>query len=104
MNAKGGWASMNSRQGEGTSIGFADGHAKFYPASADAELAALAGNNSIRFSPLQNRHAVKARLGGAATSANGTLNCVNHNGAKVQWSAFVAKPGENASLDALCNN
>jgi prepilin-type N-terminal cleavage/methylation domain-containing protein/prepilin-type processing-associated H-X9-DG protein len=102
MNAKGGWASMSSRQGEGGNIGFADGHAKFYPARRDSELEALAGSPSFRISPIQNRSAVKRRLQGASTSANGTLNCVNHNPANVQWSAFVAKPGENAALDALC--
>jgi prepilin-type N-terminal cleavage/methylation domain-containing protein len=104
MNAKGGWGSLSSRQGEGLSIGFADGHAKFYPARPDTELAALAGNSNIRFSPVQNRSAVKRRLEGASTSTNGTLNCVNHNPAKLVWSAFVDRPGQNAALDALCTN
>jgi len=102
INAKGGWASMSSRQGEGMSLAFADGHAKFYSAGKDAELTALAGNSNIRFSSVQNRSAVKRRLAGATTSSNGTLNCVNHNGAKLIWSSFVALPGENAALDALC--
>ncbi|MGV3619063.1 MAG: prepilin-type N-terminal cleavage/methylation domain-containing protein [Fimbriimonas sp.] len=104
INAKGGWAAMSSRQGEGMSLGFADGHAKFYTARPDAELSQLAGNTNVRFSPVQNRKAVKLRLGNTAVSANGTLNCVNHNAANLQWSAFVAKPGENPNLDALCNS
>jgi len=104
MNAKGGWSSISSRQGDGASLAFADGHAKFMKASADSELATLAGNANFRLGSFQNRGAVKRRLQGAATSANGTLNCVNHNPAKLQWSAFVALPGENAALDALCNS
>lgn len=102
INAKGGWASMSSRQGEGMSLAFADGHAKFYSSSKDSQLATLAGNQNIRFSSVQNRSAVVRRLQGAASSSNGTLNCVNHNGAKLTWSPFVALPGENAALDALC--
>jgi prepilin-type processing-associated H-X9-DG protein len=102
INAKGGWAAMSSRQGEGMSMAFADGHAKFYPTTKDAQLAALAGNQNIRFSPVQNKSAVIRRLNGTASSANGTLNCVNHNASKLVWSLFVALPGENAALDALC--
>lgn len=102
INAKGGWAAMSSRQGEGMSLAFADGHAKFFSASRDTELATLSGSQNIRFSSVQNRSAVKRRLAGAASSSNGTLNCVNHNGAKLIWSSFVALPGENSALDALC--
>jgi prepilin-type N-terminal cleavage/methylation domain-containing protein len=104
IDLKGGYASMSSRQGEGTSIGFADGHAKYFKAQKDAQIAALTGNPNQVFSPLQNRHAVKLRAQGGLTSDNGTLNCVNHNSAKVQWSAFVDMPGQNPALDALCNN
>lgn len=104
LDLKNGWSSLSTRHGEGSTLGFADGHAKFYKANKDAALGSITGNPNQMFASFQNRHAVVARAGGAATSANGTLNCVNHNGAKVIWSAFVAKPGENAALDALCNN
>ncbi len=103
MNAKGGWSSISSRQGDGASLAFADGHAKFIKASADSQLATIAGNPNFRLGAFQNRGAVRRRLQGTATSSNGTLNCVNHNPAKLQWSAFVAMPGENAALDTLCN-
>ena len=103
MNAKGGYASMNTRLGEGVPLAFADGHAKFYRASADAELAAIAGNPNFRISSIQNRGAVKKRLQMTPVSGNGVLNCVNHNPAKLQWSAFVDLPGQNAALDTLCS-
>ncbi|CAN5649510.1 hypothetical protein BH11ARM2_BH11ARM2_11900 [soil metagenome] len=102
INATGGVASMSSRQGEGMSLGFADGHAKFYKAGQDSAIETAFGSSKVRFSAVQNRHAVLARAGGAGNEENGTLNCVNHNGAKVQWSAFVALPGSNSELDALC--
>ncbi|RYG39498.1 prepilin-type N-terminal cleavage/methylation domain-containing protein [bacterium] len=102
INAKGALASMSSRQGEGMSLGFGDGHAKFFKAGQDTQVSTAFGSTNVRFSPVQNKYAVLQRAGGAANSANGTLNCVNHNGAKVQWSAFVDLPGANSQLDALC--
>jgi prepilin-type N-terminal cleavage/methylation domain-containing protein len=95
-------ASMSSRQGEGMVIALSDGHVKFYRAAQDAGLAQAFGNSAVRFSPVQNRSAVLRRAQGLGNHSNGTLNCVNHNAAKLLWSAFVAQPGENANLDALC--
>jgi prepilin-type N-terminal cleavage/methylation domain-containing protein len=103
INATGGSvASMSSRQGEGMVLAFADGHVKFYRATQDTQIQQAYGSNMARFSPVQNRSAVLRRAGGAANSANGTLNCVNHNAARVHWNSFVALPGENPALDSLC--
>jgi prepilin-type N-terminal cleavage/methylation domain-containing protein len=96
-------ASMSSRQGEGMSLAFADGHAKFYRAAQDAQISQAFGSTNVRFSPVQNRAAVLRRAAGQGNAANGVLNCVNHNAAKVQWTVFVDLPGENPQLDALCS-
>jgi hypothetical protein len=95
---------MSSRAGEGTVIGFADSHAKFYPARQDAQISTALGANgaAARVSPVQNRNAVLRRAQGQGNAVNGVLNCVNHNAAGVTWSPWTARKGENAALDTLC--
>lgn len=95
---------LTSRTTEGTVVTFADSHAKFYPARADAQLTTITGNSAVRSSPLQNRRATVLRSNGAGNNANGVLNCVNHNPANVIWNPWAAKPGENAAVDTLCNS
>lgn len=95
---------MSSRLGEGVSLNFADGHAKFYSAQPDTQIATAVGDQRVRFSPVQNRRATLLRAGGSGNNANGVLNCVNFNAANVIWNVWAMIPGENAQVDALCRS
>lgn len=94
---------LTNRNGDGTILAFADGHAKFYAARPDAGLATTLGNPKAVLSPVQNRRAVMLRAQGQSNRVNGVLNCTNHNPAGVLWNIHLPLPGENAALDTLCN-
>jgi prepilin-type processing-associated H-X9-DG protein len=93
--------SMSSRQGEGSSIAFADGHAKFYKARKDADVEKAWGAGAM-LSVAQNKTAVLNKASTGSNAANGVMNCMNHNSAKLLWSPYLPMPGENTELDTMC--
>ncbi len=94
---------MTSRLGEGLVLSFVDGHAKFYPARPDAQVAAALGAGAKGYiSPVQNKSAVIRRAQGSGNIVNGVSNCININPANVHWTPFSALPGENPTVDTLC--
>jgi prepilin-type N-terminal cleavage/methylation domain-containing protein/prepilin-type processing-associated H-X9-DG protein len=88
-----GFGGISGRHGDGHNITFADGHAKWYPASRDAGVESAYGSPNVRLSKTQNKGMVIAR----------EPTCVNFNKADVHWSIWLAFPGENAAVDAQCN-
>ncbi len=95
---------LTGRLGDATVLVFADCHAKSFPAVRDADVERAAGSAAVRFSPLQNRRATLMRASGAPNYANGVLNCVNFNAARVHWNVWAALPGEEPDVDVLCES
>ena len=87
---------ISGRHTDGHNITFADGHAKWYPVTRDADVEKVApASPNVRLSKTQNRGMLLSK------DFNGT--CVNFNKADVYWSIWLAVPGENAAVDARCN-
>jgi prepilin-type N-terminal cleavage/methylation domain-containing protein len=95
---------LTSRNGEGTTIAFADGSARFFSSTPDAQLAQITGSPAARSSRVQNRRATILRARGNHNASRGILDCVNFNPANIRWNVWASNPGENPAVDALCNS